>query len=340
MITFVGDVFLKDPVAIEVDLSGLLVMNLESPLTQRGSPHPRKIVLRGDPHAFDQTFRLPPAAVSLSNNHVMDWGVDGFEDTLAHLDKRGIACFGAGTQHDRHRNPAWLEDAGLRVAMLGYASESATPVFSSGNRPGAARFDLKDVRADIAAAKREGADRVAVHLHWGAEHVHLPSPEDVASARAVVDAGADIVIGHHAHCIQAFERYRDRPIFYGLGNFVFPSHASPTHFDDDGIPGRIRVSRSFSWNRASLVVTWNPISGATDVFRTTFVGGRVRLSPRSVARHRLHFGTPERYAVRFRRAYAWGKLRQTMAYFLAEPKLPSLRHVRAVRNMLRARTPT
>src|SRR5690606_30196007 len=93
MLTFLGDVFLKNPVSIEVDLPGGVVFNLEAPLTDAEHGYPRKINLKADPDNLDATFTTTPLAVNLANNHILDFFENGLESTLAALDARGVQHF-------------------------------------------------------------------------------------------------------------------------------------------------------------------------------------------------------------------------------------------------------
>lgn len=334
MITFLGDVFLTRPMAVEAELPGSLVCNLEAPLTMRTRGYPGKINLRTDPRHFDATFPQPPIAACLANNHVMDFGAEGLADTIEHLEGRGVRWFGVGTEADGYHNPLRLAYDGFDIAMLGYVCPSATPVFARDGRPGVAPLTLERVRADVVAAKRDGARRVVVHLHWGAEQVHLPAPDDVAKARAITDAGADLVIGHHAHCVQPFETHNGKPIFYGLGNAIFPAHRSPSYFDANGMPQGLKVSRSFSWNRRSLAVTWNPTTNRVTVRALAFDGDTLRFAAGLPRAARLEVGTDATYAARYQRAYRFGKVRHTLAGYAAAPKLPRWHHVLTLRRML------
>ncbi|MFO7545427.1 MAG: CapA family protein [Trueperaceae bacterium] len=334
MIAFLGDVFLTRPVKVEAELPGSVVCNLEAPLTMRTNGYPGKINLRTDPRHFDETFPQAPIAVCLANNHVMDYGEDGLADTIEHLERRGIRWFGVGTEADAFHNPLRLAYDGFDIAMLGYVCPSATPVFARDGRPGVAPLSLERVAADVEAAKRAGARRVVVHLHWGAEQVHLPAPGDVTRARAIADAGADLVIGHHAHCVQPFEIHHGKPIFYGLGNAIFPAHRSPSYFDTNGMSQGLKVTRSFPWNRKSLAVTWNPTSNRVTVRALAFDGASLRSAAGLPRAARLEVGTDAAYAAQYRRSYRWGKLRHTLAGYLAAPKLPRWSHVVTLRRML------
>lgn len=330
MITFLGDVFLKDPVSVEVQLEGDVVFNLEAPLTDRTVGYPGKINLKGAPGNLAASFPRLPAAVSLANNHVMDFFEGGLEDTLGVLSTAGIGCFGAGDASNGFRNPFVLESSGVRVALLGYADASTSAVFGSESTVGVAKFDLERVLADMADARRAGSDRVVVQLHWGEEQVGLPSPAAIVAARQIVAAGADLIIGHHSHCIQSFEELDGKHVFYGLGNCVFPAHRSPSHFDANGVATAVHDSVSAPWNRTSLAVTWNPVDNSVRIAPLAFVKGRLRSGRFSPLSYRLPERSMEEHALAFERSLRLGKLRYTLARFAQRPKLPGIRHVRGV----------
>ena len=339
MLTFVGDVFPKDRFVFDIDLPGAIVLNLEAPLTDHQVGYPAKINLRGKVEHLETAFEPPPVAVNLANNHILDFYEPGLDDTLAELDRLGIAYCGAGSPEDSFRNPAEIVVAGVRVALLGYADESSTPVFHTADHPGAARLDLDRVRRDIQDCRRAGADRVVVMAHWGQEQVTLPSARCIELGRAMVDAGADLIIGHHAHCIQSFEEYRGTYIFYGLGNCVFPAHQSPSYFGADGKPTRSVDSRPALRNRQSLAVTWDPATGSVHAEPLHFDGSVVRRGRFSVNRYRLNLASLTGYEQRYQRAYNRGKLRHTFMRFVTKPKLPRLHHLKALRNLLRSTPP-
>lgn len=337
-VTFLGDVFLRRPVALEAGLEPPLVINLEAPLTRGGPPAPGKINLRADPENLPASFEEPPLAACLANNHVMDFGAEGLASTLATLEAYGTRAFGAGSEADNAGNPLVLDVAGRRLALLGYVCPSASPVFATAERPGVVPIELDRIRRDLDAARAQGADRLVVHLHWGAEQVGLPKPEDVETARAVIDAGADLVIGHHAHRIQRFERYRGRWIFYGLGNAVFGPHESPAYFDEAGRPGKTHRSLAFEWNRRSLGVRFDLESAEVEVLPLRYDGERLVRAAFSPRRFEGGIRLGRRYERRFRRAFRLAKTRQILARFLAEPKPVRTRHVTGLIRVLRTRT--
>lgn len=204
----------------------LVVGNLEGPLTDNGEPAGGKQYL----------FRSPPDKVapalaragfrvlSLANNHTMDYGRAGLDDTTAALARAGIRHTGAGADLKAARRPAIVEAGGMRFAFLSYSLTFPEEFWATAERPGTAFGHEHHVRADISAA-RTHADIVIVSFHWGREGTTELRDYQTQLGRAAVDAGAAAVIGHHPHVLQAVERYRDGIILYSLGNFVFGSYS-------------------------------------------------------------------------------------------------------------------
>ena len=127
---------------------------------------------------------------------------------------------GAGKDLKAARKPAVLDAGGIKVAILAYDT-IARSYTASADRAGSARLTAKAVKADVAAARKAGADLVIVFPHWGSEYDPTPFGGQRALAEAAIDAGADMVIGNHAHWAGAMEVYKGKPIWYALGNFVF-----------------------------------------------------------------------------------------------------------------------
>ena len=196
----------------------LLIGNLEGTFTDRGEALEKYYTFRTPP-ALAATLTLAGFdAVSLANNHSYDFGLTGLEDTIAALAAAGIAAFGAGLSEAQAYAPALLSVEGVRVALLGFDDIGETR-FAAGDQPGVARA----AQASLAAIERAAAlaDYVIVSLHAGAEYSPQPTAWQREFARGAIDAGADVVIGHHPHVLQPWERYAGGLIIYSLGNFVF-----------------------------------------------------------------------------------------------------------------------
>jgi poly-gamma-glutamate synthesis protein (capsule biosynthesis protein) len=159
--------------------------------------------------------------VSLGNNHAMDYGAEGLQDTLLALDEAGLRHSGAGLDAEAARGPAVLETNGLRIAFLSYNAAALSEAYPAGPAtPGVAVAEVASIQQDVAAARAD-ADIVVVSLHSGTEYTGQPTTEQVTLSRAAIDAGAAVVLGHHPHVLQGWEQYGDGYIFYSLGNFVF-----------------------------------------------------------------------------------------------------------------------
>lgn len=199
--------------------------NLECPLATTGKPIPTKIyTFRADPRAV-RVLQGRFDAVSLANNHSGDYGRAAFLETLSVLDAAGIRRFGGGRNLAEAHAPLWIERKGLRIAVLGY-NEFLPRAFEAGaDFPGIAWSEDDQVVADIRGAKAAGADLVIPFMHWGWEH-EPASERQRQLARLMIDAGAAAVVGGHPHVTQGAEIYRDKPIIYSLGNFVFDGFKS------------------------------------------------------------------------------------------------------------------
>jgi poly-gamma-glutamate synthesis protein (capsule biosynthesis protein) len=232
---FAGDVMLDegpgrtvetggDPLA---DFAGILaaadlaVGNLECPIATLGEPNPNKpYVFRAEPRAIE-VLKGRFQALSVANNHSGDWGQAAFLETLDRLAEAGIAPVGGGRNLAEAHRPLRVEQGGLSIAILAY-NEFKPRAFEAGPTwPGIAWSEDSQVLADIRAARAAGADLVIPFMHWGWEREPEPSARQRRLARAMIDAGADAVVGAHPHCVQGAELYRGRPIVYSLGNFVF-----------------------------------------------------------------------------------------------------------------------
>jgi len=203
-----------------VEGADLAIANFENPAPNRFRWHTTGTVFSADPKLIDGLRNAGIDYVSLANNHIRDAGANGIIQTIANLEKRGIKWSGAGKDLAQARRPAMLDAGGSKVAVLGYDT-IAKYYAASATRAGSAQMSAAIVKADVAAARKAGADVVIVFPHWGTEYDATPFAGQQRLARAAIDAGADIVIGNHAHWAAAMEIYKGKPIWYALGNFVF-----------------------------------------------------------------------------------------------------------------------
>ena len=202
----------------------LVVVNLESPLTEPGTPLGGKdLCLRSSPANLQVLRDLSVDVACLANNHMCDWGSEGLEATRKLLAGVGIACVGAGANRSEAERPAVLERCGLRIAIAAFGAEEIDTVAAGDGTFGCAAVERERLHR-VAAALRDQADVAVMVLHWGYTNYHYPLPEHVELGRSLLDAGATLVVGHHPHVIQGYERRGRGAVLYSLGNLVFAQY--------------------------------------------------------------------------------------------------------------------
>jgi len=195
--------------------------NFENPAPDSFRYHTTGTVFSADPKLIAGLKNAGIDWVSLANNHIGDAGRNGNLQTIDNLADHGIKSGGAGKDARSARRPTILETpAGTKVGIIGY--DSIAPGYRAGQEtPGSASFTEKNVISDVQKARDSGAEIVIVFPHWGTEYDPTPFAGQQALAHAAIEAGADMVIGNHAHWAGAVEVYEGKPIWYALGNFVF-----------------------------------------------------------------------------------------------------------------------
>jgi len=210
--------------ARELLSSGITLANLEAGFSNRGEGTPNKILVYALPESAGVLGYLGIDAVNLANNHVFDYGLEGVRDTIAVLESLGIGWFGAGGDLDEASRPWVTETESGRVAAVGFSwtDQWVQPApAATDNAPGVNPIDPLHIERTIKRIVTEHApDTLIVSLHWGEGMSRYPRPDAVQLARSIVRQGADIVMGHHPHCLQPYEITDDGVIFYSLGNLI------------------------------------------------------------------------------------------------------------------------
>jgi len=202
-----------------------------------------------------RNYRALPAAgfkvVSMASNHAMDWGNDALLDCIRRLRQDNIAVIGAGADIVEARQAAFIDCKGTRIALLSYCSVAPKGYYASKGKPGVAPMramthyepleedqpgtpaeistypleeDLQALTEDVRKAK-DNADVVVLVLHWGLHYFRAAiAGYQPVVARAAIDAGADIIVGHHAHMLKGIGIYKNKVILYSVGNFAFDSN--------------------------------------------------------------------------------------------------------------------
>lgn len=190
------------------------VFGVNARLTFRAAPEDLRAL---DAAGFD--------VLSFANNHALNFGTHGLRETLAHVGRTRLRAVGIGLDQAQADAPVVIETGGVRVAVLGrttWLNGRAQP----GKNAAIAYVSDKEMQARVAAdvralRARDAAEVVIVFMHWGREQAPRAGNHQRWAARAMIDAGAHLVIGHHPHVVQEIERHGDGLIAYSLGNFLF-----------------------------------------------------------------------------------------------------------------------
>ncbi|MGN0772298.1 MAG: CapA family protein [Candidatus Ventricola sp.] len=194
----------------------LTLINFEGTLTEETEKKEKKFNFKGPAEYTDILTLGSVEAVTVANNHTLDYGTQGREDTIANLEGAGIVVSGNGQLGVFEKN-------GVKVGMTGYCFP-----YTDGK---------KDITKDVKALREMGCQIVIASFHWGSEYREDFTGEQRTIGRAAIKAGADIVVGHHPHIVQGIESYEDSYILYSVGNLVFGGNVDPD--DRDAYAARV-----------------------------------------------------------------------------------------------------
>ena len=219
------------PVAEMLSAADLAVVNLETPLSTRGAPVPKTYTFRGPPEMAAMLVQAGVDVATLANNHGLDYGPVAMADTLAHGAAAGLSVVGAGPDPAAAYAPSLHDTPAGRVAVVGLTRVLHTRAWEAApGRPGlASAYDEAAAVAAVQAADAQ-ADHVVVAIHWGQERADCPDATQRHLARLLVDAGADVIVGHHPHVLQGVQSLDGSLVAYSLGNFVWYHDRAPSRF--------------------------------------------------------------------------------------------------------------
>jgi poly-gamma-glutamate synthesis protein (capsule biosynthesis protein) len=239
-LAFVGDLVLqelgREPSVLFKEIKNVLdekqaylVIDLESPFVKEASfPIKNKITLYAFKQGLPYLLYLNPYLINLSNNHINDYGNESVKYTIDLLDEESIKYFGVGLKGN---NFHLFVDAEEKIVFLAYATRSSdftgSKLFAEEKFYGVKDVDLAEIEY---MRKKYPFHSLIVNIHWGIEDIKYPEPEKIVLGRKIIDAGADLIIGHHPHIIQSYEKYKEKYIFYSVGNFYF----NDIHFNLNG----------------------------------------------------------------------------------------------------------
>lgn len=199
--------------------------NLEGPISDKGFDVGNLYSFRADPKAIEGLLYSGFDVLSIAGNHSFDYSAEAFEDSQKVLKENGIDYVGGGLNFKEAHAPVIKNIKGTKIAFLAYTNLLPESLGEENSSPAVAFPNKDQMFIDIQNAKSL-ADVVAVSFHWGEEYqtVHNSYQEDLA--HFAIDSGADLIIGHHPHVAQDFEKYKNGYIAYSLGNFVFDQNFS------------------------------------------------------------------------------------------------------------------
>lgn len=221
--------FLK--IAETTSQADVIFGNLEGPISDKGTNVGSIYSFRADPRVIEGLSFSGFDVLSVSNNHMLDWGREALEDTFKRLKSAGIGYSGGG-MNEKEAHSALIKEVQLgdsskfKIAFLAYCSEGSQYWAATAERSGMAWLNEQELKEDVMAAKKQ-ADLVVVSMHSGEEYKTWPNSNQKFFSRLAIDSGADLVVGHHPHVLQPIEQYQNGYIAYSLGNFVFDQTFSP-----------------------------------------------------------------------------------------------------------------
>jgi len=201
----------------EFKSADLAFINLESPFYDKGAPITEGMIFKAEPNTIDGLKLAGIDIVSLANNHSRNMGSNGLLYTFNYLKNNSIEYIGADKNSEEAYLGKILDVKGVKFGFLGYTYSEK---YSTSNNPAVTAMDLVKLKQGVADLKNK-ADVIIVSMHAGYEYTTKPNQQQIEFSHAAIDAGADLVIGHHSHWVQQMEKYNGKYIFYGLGNLVF-----------------------------------------------------------------------------------------------------------------------
>ncbi|WP_223192571.1 CapA family protein [Paenibacillus sedimenti] len=227
-VTKLGPDFPFVHVKAEVEKADFAFVNLETAVTLANNKDTNQIYnFKSNPESLIGLKNAGFDMVSVANNHSMDFLQNGFLDTLDNLDNAGLLYVGGGLNVKEAYSAKSVIIKGRKVKFLAFSRFIPTVEWFAGvSKPGVAQaYDKKPV-LDAIAQECKDADYVMVYIHWGIEMNNRPEQWQRDYARQMIDAGADAIVGSHVHVLQGFEFYKEKPIAYSIGNFLFPDYVS------------------------------------------------------------------------------------------------------------------
>lgn len=202
------------------------VVNLETAITHHNEKDTNQLYnFKSDPESLQGLKYAGFDLVTIANNHTLDFKQEGFLDTLKYLEQYGMPYVGGGRNKEGAYRAHKVRIKGKTIKFLAFCRFiPQTYWFADKNRLGIAEAYNKSSVLPVIQQERNDCDYLFVYMHWGVEKKHHPEPWQRKYAREMIDAGADAIVGSHVHVLQGFEYYKNKPIAYSIGNFLFPDY--------------------------------------------------------------------------------------------------------------------
>lgn len=219
---------ISEPLLAKMQDVDIMMVNNEFPYTDRGTPTEGKTyTFRADPSTVSYLEDMGADIVSLANNHIYDFGEVGFLDTLNTLEEQGMPYVGAGRNLEEASSPVYFISGDMKIAFVAATQierlDNPDTKGATENSAGVFRCWNPQRLYEVVAKAKEDSDFVIVYIHWGTENVSEPDWAQLEQAPKLAEAGADLIIGDHPHCLQGIQYFGDVPVIYSLGNFLFNS---------------------------------------------------------------------------------------------------------------------
>ncbi len=224
---------ISEDLMAEMQNADIFMVNNEFPYSDRGAPTPEKqFTFRAKPEYAELLHEMGADIVSLANNHAYDYGEEAFLDTMDILENTGIPFVGAGHNLEEASAPVYFIAGDIKIAIV-----SATQIERLDNpdtkgatetTPGVFRCWNPDKLLETVRLAKENSDFVIVYIHWGTESTDVLDWAQLDQAPKIAEAGADLIIGDHSHCLQPVQYVKGVPVVYSLGNFLFNSRQLDT----------------------------------------------------------------------------------------------------------------
>jgi poly-gamma-glutamate synthesis protein (capsule biosynthesis protein) len=223
--TYGADYVMKDLKKV-LKPADVAFFNAEGPYSDTGTPATWKdVIFRGNPRLVPAMAKAGVDVVTMANNHCLDYGSAALLDSIRRFGANDIQVVGAGRNYSAAWKMRYVERDGVKIGFMGWTDIMPPGFAATKTGAGAAVGPMWSGGANVVKAIRAAARKVDILVasyHWGVEGQHYPIPQQIQSAHAAIDAGADLVMSHHPHWLQGIERYHGGLIMYSFGDLVFP----------------------------------------------------------------------------------------------------------------------